>query len=49
VLRRLRDPRQLASAFDTIRSGDNFEEGLCVGHWDLFDVTDDPGITDKAI
>jgi Transcription factor WhiB len=38
----------LADLLNAIRSAPNLERGLCIGQWDLFDQTDDPGITDLA-
>jgi hypothetical protein len=38
----------LGDLFGAMRRAPDLERGLCVGQWDIFDETDDFGITDMA-
>lgn len=38
----------LADLLAAIGNGPNLERGLCVGHPDLWDAVDDPGLADHA-
>jgi hypothetical protein len=40
---------QLAGILDAIAAAPALERGLCVGHWDLWDATDDPAAVDHAV